>query len=144
MVAGTKKKALVVGGALVAAALVGACAWYVGTATGVTSADAEGAPALGNTLDNNDTAEKGELTVYDPAAEAAASGGVAIEGSDEEKLQQERIAGGAVGGRCFAEPRAPRGCGRRRLGGLRHDVRHGVPGTRSAQGYHGRHRVRFA
>ena len=97
MVAETKKKALVAGGVLVAAALVGACAWYVGTATGVTSADAEGAPALGNTLDNNDTAEKGELAVYDPAAEAGASGGVAIEGSEEEKLQQERIAGGAVG-----------------------------------------------
>ena len=88
MVAETKKKALVAGGVLVAAALVGACAWYAGTATGVTSADAEGAPALGNTLDNNDTAEKGELAVYDPAAQAGASGGVAIEGSEEEKLQQ--------------------------------------------------------
>ena len=80
MVAETRKKALVAGGVLVAAALVGACAWYVGTATGVTSADAEGAPALGNTLDNNDTAEKGELAVYDPAAEAGASGGEPLEG----------------------------------------------------------------
>ena len=97
MVAETKKKALVVGGALGAVALVGACAWYAGGTAGVTSADAEGAPALGNTLDNNDMAEKGELAVYDPAVEAAASGGVAIEGSEEEKLQQERIAGGAVG-----------------------------------------------
>ena len=35
--------------------------------------------------------------MYDPAAVAGASGGVAIEGSEEEKLQQERIAGGAVG-----------------------------------------------
>ena len=97
MGAETKMKALVAGGILVAAVLAGACAWYAGGAAGVTSADAEGAPALGNTLDNNDTAEKGELAVYDPAAEAAASGGVAIEGSEEEKLQQERIAGGAVG-----------------------------------------------
>ena len=97
MVAETKTKALVIGGALVAAALVGACVWYAGGTAGVTSADAEGTPALGNTLDNNDMAEKGELAVYDPAVEAAASGGVAIEGSEEEKLQQERIAGGAVG-----------------------------------------------
>lgn len=97
MVAETKTKALVIGGALVAAALVGACVWYAGGVAGVTSADAEGTPALGNTLDNNDTAEKGELAVYDPAAEAAVSSGAAIEGSEEEKLQQERIAGGAVG-----------------------------------------------
>lgn len=99
MEAATKKKALVAGGALAAVAIAGACAWgALGAGWGAADAQAEGTPALGNTLGNNDTAEKGELTVYDPEAEAAASGGVAIEGSDEEKLQQERIAGGAVGG----------------------------------------------
>lgn len=46
----------------------------------------------------NDTAAIGEYTPYDPEAEAAATGGTAIEGSEEEQLQQERIAGGAVGG----------------------------------------------
>ncbi|OUO90745.1 hypothetical protein B5F40_06030 [Gordonibacter sp. An230] len=44
----------------------------------------------------NDTAVKGEYTPYDPAKEAELTAGKAIEGSDEEKLQQERIAGGAV------------------------------------------------
>lgn len=98
MEAATKKRTLAVGGAVVAVALVGACAWGAsGTGWSAADAQADGTPALGNTLDNNDTAEKGELAVYDPEAQAAASGGVAIEGSDEEKLQQERIAGGAVG-----------------------------------------------
>lgn len=93
-----KKRALVAGGAIVAAALAGACAWYAGVAaTDIATAGADAAPALGNTLGNNDTAEKGELAVYDPQVEAAASGGEQIEGSEEEKLQQERIAGGAVG-----------------------------------------------
>ena len=85
--------------ALAAAALTaGALAWQLGFGTTqATVAGAEDAPALGNTLGGNDTAEKGELGVYDPSAEADASGGTSIEGSDEEKLQQERIAGGAVG-----------------------------------------------
>lgn len=46
---------------------------------------------------SNDTAVIGEYTPYDQAAEAAVTGGVGIEGSEEEQLQQERIAGGAVG-----------------------------------------------
>lgn len=93
-----KKRALVAGGAIAAAALAGACAWYAGVAaTDIATAGADAAPALGNTLGNNDTAEKGELAVYDPQVEAGESGGTSIEGSEEEKLQQERIAGGAVG-----------------------------------------------
>lgn len=46
---------------------------------------------------SNDSAEKGEYTPYDPEVEAEHTGGKAIEGSEEEELQQERIAGGAVG-----------------------------------------------
>lgn len=46
----------------------------------------------------NDTAVAGEYTPYDPEKEAEVSAGKAIEGSEEEELQQERIAGGAVGG----------------------------------------------
>lgn len=47
---------------------------------------------------NNDSAEKGEYQSYDPEAEAEITAGKAIEGSEEEELQQERIAGGSVGG----------------------------------------------
>ena len=46
---------------------------------------------------SNDTAVKGEYIPYDPAAEAEITGGSGIEGSEEEQLQQERIAGGAAG-----------------------------------------------
>jgi hypothetical protein len=47
---------------------------------------------------DNDSAVEGTLEAYDPTANADGSNGKSIEGSDEEKLQQERIAGGAVGG----------------------------------------------
>lgn len=43
------------------------------------------------------SAYEGGYDTYDPAADTSASGGSAIEGSEEEQLQQERIAGGAVG-----------------------------------------------
>lgn len=46
----------------------------------------------------NDSAVIGEYTPYDPSADSNYAGGKEIEGSEEEKLQQERIAGGAVGG----------------------------------------------
>lgn len=46
---------------------------------------------------NDVVVESHEYDVYDPAAEAEVTGGKAIEGSEEEQLQQERIAGGAVG-----------------------------------------------
>ena len=46
---------------------------------------------------SDDTAVMGEYAPYDPAAEAEHVNGKAIEGSEEEELQQERIAGGAVG-----------------------------------------------
>ena len=46
---------------------------------------------------SNDTAVRGEYTPYTPAEETTFSGGTAIVGNDEEELQQERIAGGAVG-----------------------------------------------
>lgn len=49
-------------------------------------------------LASNDMVVRGEYTPYDPAAEAAVTAGAAIEGSEEEQLQQERIAGGAAGG----------------------------------------------
>ncbi|MCR5089210.1 MAG: hypothetical protein K6C08_06845 [Oscillospiraceae bacterium] len=45
----------------------------------------------------NDTAVRGEYTPFDPTEEADSFSGVAIEGNEEEELQQERIAGGAVG-----------------------------------------------
>ncbi|WP_139653200.1 hypothetical protein [Raoultibacter phocaeensis] len=48
--------------------------------------------------ESNDSAQKGDYTPYDPEAEAEITAGKAIEGSEEEELQQERIAGGAVGG----------------------------------------------
>jgi hypothetical protein len=47
---------------------------------------------------SNDTAVKGEYDSYNPESEAEVTSGSAIEGSDEEQLQQERIAGGAAGG----------------------------------------------
>lgn len=49
------------------------------------------------THQSNDTAVKGDYVPFDPAVEAEHTGGKAIEGSEEEELQQERIAGGAVG-----------------------------------------------
>lgn len=58
--------------------------------------DADPAAVTGS-RSSNDTAVKGEYTPYDPAAEAEITGGTGIEGSEEEQLQQERIAGGAVG-----------------------------------------------
>ena len=53
---------------------------------------AEVATALGN-----DSVVVGEYIAYDPSVEAEETGGEAIEGSEEEELQQERIAGGATG-----------------------------------------------
>ncbi len=46
---------------------------------------------------DNDTAVRGEYTPYEPKEDADTFSGVAIEGNEEEELQQERIAGGAVG-----------------------------------------------
>lgn len=46
---------------------------------------------------NNDTVELGTLAVFEPSDNMGGASGVAIAGSDEEQLQQERIAGGAVG-----------------------------------------------
>ena len=40
---------------------------------------------------------RGDYVPYDPEAHAAETGGAAIAGSEEDELQQERIAGGAVG-----------------------------------------------
>ena len=62
-----------------------------GCAPQQTSERADGAP------ETNDTAVKGEYQPFDPSVEAANTSGKAIEGSEEEELQQERIAGGAVG-----------------------------------------------
>lgn len=46
---------------------------------------------------DNDSAVRGELDTYDPTVEAENVSGKQIEGSEEEELQQERIAGGSVG-----------------------------------------------
>ena len=46
---------------------------------------------------DNDTAVRGEYTPYEPQEDAETFSGTAIEGNEEEELQQERIAGGAVG-----------------------------------------------
>ena len=45
----------------------------------------------------NDTAVRGEYTPFEPKEDADTFSGIAIEGNEEEELQQERIAGGAVG-----------------------------------------------
>lgn len=45
----------------------------------------------------NDSAVKGTFKAFNPAHDVEIASGKAIEGSEEEKLQQERIAGGAVG-----------------------------------------------
>ncbi len=54
-------------------------------------------PEVSDGLNSNDMAVRGEYTPYDPSADAAVTGGAGIEGSEEEQLQQERIAGGAAG-----------------------------------------------
>ena len=54
-------------------------------------------PKVVQSEDSSVSAYEGGYDVYNPDADADASSGAAIEGSDEEKLQQERIAGGAVG-----------------------------------------------
>ena len=46
---------------------------------------------------DNDTAVRGEYTPYEPKEDGETFSGTAIEGNEEEELQQERIAGGAVG-----------------------------------------------
>lgn len=45
----------------------------------------------------NDTVELGTYEAFAPAEEIEHNAGTAIEGNEEEELQQERIAGGAVG-----------------------------------------------
>ena len=46
---------------------------------------------------DNDTAVRGEYTPFEPKEDADSFSGTAIKGNEEEELQQERIAGGAVG-----------------------------------------------
>ncbi len=58
---------------------------------GASEAVSSGEPAT------NDTAVEGEYKPFDPTVEAENTSGKAIEGSEEEELQQERIAGGSVG-----------------------------------------------
>lgn len=54
---------------------------------------------------DNDTAVRGEYTPFEPREDAETFSGTAIEGNEEEELQQERIAGGAVGeARSVLEP----------------------------------------
>lgn len=56
-----------------------------------------GEPAGNAAPATNDTAVEGEYKAFDPQVDAANTSGKAIEGSEEEELQQERIAGGSVG-----------------------------------------------
>lgn len=66
-------------------------------AFGLASCAPQSAPEEeGSAKQSNDTAVEGEYTPYDPEVEAEHTAGKAIEGSEEEELQQERIAGGAV------------------------------------------------
>ncbi len=46
---------------------------------------------------DNDTAVRGEYVPFVPSEDIDSFSGKAIEGNEEEELQQERIAGGAVG-----------------------------------------------
>lgn len=78
-----------IGASALASAIVLALALTACAPNGASTVE-EGAPS------GNDTAVKGEYTPYDPAKEAELTAGKAIEGSEEEELQQERIAGGAV------------------------------------------------
>lgn len=84
----TKRRAIAAG--IAAACVAGACGAIAVAAMNNTG-------ALGNTLGGNDSTTMGTYTPYDPEVKAATTGGSAIEGSEEEQLQQERIAGGAVG-----------------------------------------------
>ena len=83
------KRRLAVRVAAIASALALALA-LAACAPQLSSEEGDGAPA------GNDAAVKGEYTPYDPTVEAEHTSGKAIEGSEEEELQQERIAGGAV------------------------------------------------
>ncbi|MCL1799092.1 MAG: cytochrome c3 family protein [Eggerthellaceae bacterium] len=62
-------------------------------------------PGPGNTAGESivsplggDTAVKGDYDQFNPEVDAAETGGEEIKGSEEDELQQERIAGGSVGG----------------------------------------------
>ena len=83
------KRRTVLGALVCSATLAASC-------LGCAPAATEIAPTDG--LASNDMVVKGEYPPYDPAAEAEVTAGAAIEGSEEEQLQQERIAGGAAGG----------------------------------------------
>lgn len=93
---GSMSRTLRVGVPVVALGAVVACAAYFGLNAqgGLVTANADNAPALGNTLGGNDTAELGTYTAYDPTVNAEHQGGEVME---EDALQQERVAGGAVG-----------------------------------------------
>lgn len=66
-----------------------------GLVSGCAPHEQEAAPSDG--IASNDMVVRGEYTPYDPSVDAAVTGGAGIEGSEEEQLQQERIAGGAAG-----------------------------------------------
>ena len=72
------------------------CAMSAGLLAGC-APQTETQEASGDVFATEAYAYEGEYTAYNPEAEAEVTGGAAIEGSEEEQLQQERIAGGAVG-----------------------------------------------
>lgn len=99
----TLKKLLLVAFALLLLVSVTACA--VAQAANDTAAQL-GAPVLDSFVPmpvgtvpyvDNDTAVRGAYTPFEPKEDADTYSGIAIEGNEEEELQQERIAGGAVG-----------------------------------------------
>lgn len=74
-----------------------ACGLVLAVAAAGCAPQGAGEPASSGAPATNDTAVEGEYQAFDPAVEAENMSGKAIEGSEEEELQQERIAGGSVG-----------------------------------------------
>ena len=74
-----------------------ACALVLALAAAGCAPQGAGEEAANNAPATNDTAVEGAYQAFDPAVEAEHTNGKAIEGSEEEELQQERIAGGSVG-----------------------------------------------
>lgn len=92
---GKKSKIPELAGTLVLAC---ACAFSLAACAPQDRSDSENGTAQGALLNPNQIAiESTDYAAFDPNAQAENTSGTAIEGSDEEELQQERIAGGAVG-----------------------------------------------
>ena len=98
----TAKKLLLVLLALLRLVSVTACAVAQATndeAAEAAAAEDEFVPLPVGTVPyvDNDTAVRGQYVPFEPKDDVDTFSGTAIEGNEEEELQQERIAGGAVG-----------------------------------------------